>query len=300
MRISIIYNPRSGRGKALRLSEAITRITQARGHKTTTHDIHAAGGVADETIHDCDRLVIVGGDGTVHHLLPQLAQTPDNPKPPFYHCGTGTANLISHAFKMTSNPARLVNLLERDTPPVRVDLPLCNGHPFLIMTSLGMDASVIHRFEESRKLGGYRAYINPIMREIIKPRFAQAQVQLDNNPAPGFSKPGILVIANMPNYGGHFNPCPNARWNDATLDIAHIPGNYSLTSGLRYLALRARIPASTTARAEQITITATNPSCVQIDGEKPTHVPSILAPDSTLNFTMSPQGILVHAPLLNP
>ncbi|HCT46240.1 MAG: hypothetical protein CMJ35_01255 [Phycisphaerae bacterium] len=300
MRISITYNPRSGRGKALRLSEAITRIAQARGHQVAAHDIHAAGGVTDETIADCDRLVIVGGDGTVHHLLPQLAQTPDNPKPPFYHCGTGTANLISHAFKMPSKPARLVELLERDTPPVRVDLPLCNGHPFLIMASLGMDASVIHRLEESRKLGGYRAYIRPTLREIFNPRFAHAQVQLDNQPAPKLSRPGILVIANMPNYGGHFNPCAKARWDDATLDIAHIPGTTSITSAMRYLAMLARLPAATTACAKHITISATTPSCVQIDGEKPNHVPSILPPDSTLNFTMSPQSILVHAPLLTP
>lgn len=296
MRIAIVYNPRSGRGRAQRLADAIADRARSRGHTMHAHDISTAGGPPEHDIAEADRLVIVGGDGTVHHLLPQLART----QTPFYHAATGTANLIAHALRMPSKPARILPLLEHDTQPVRIDLPLCNGKPFIIMTSLGMDASVIHRLEESRTLGGYRAYIRPVAREILSPRFAHAKVELDHQHAPNLSRPGILVIANMPNYGGHFNPCPRARWNDGQLDIAHIPGTSSITSGLRYLALLARLPAATTGRAGHITLTATTPSPIQIDGEKPTQLPSTLAPDQRLEFTLSTQSIVAHAPRLSP
>ena len=294
MRICILYNPRSGRGKAQRLTDAIERTATERSHEVRTHNIHDSGGVADETIADTDRLVIVGGDGTVHHMLPQLART----QTPFYHCGTGTANLICHAFRMSRSPSKLVELLEADRQPTRVDLPRCNGHPFLIMTSLGIDAAVIHRLEESRTLGGCRAYIKPVFQEVIRPRFTDAQVQIDNEPYDTLSGPGVLVIANMPNYGGNFNPCSTARWDDGKLDIAHIPSTMAVTAGLRYLALLARLPAAATARGTDIAVTATKPACVQIDGEKPTEVPSTLGVGQTLKFTMSDQSVRVHAPAL--
>ncbi len=296
MRLTLISNPRSGRGKARKLSDAIASIATTRGHTVNPMTIDSGGAITPGQIADSDRLVIVGGDGTVHHLLGLLRDT----QIPFYHCGTGTANLICHAFRMSRRPATLVEHLERDTPPLRVDLPLCNGHPFLIMTSLGMDASVIHRLEESRTLGGYRAYIRPVLREILHPRFAHARVELDAQPALHLSKPGVLVVANMPNYGGHFNPCRHAQWNDAKLDIALIPATTSITAGIRFLALLARLPAATRATASSITITAQSDSPIQIDGEKPTRIPSALIQDAALSFTMSPQSVLAHAPLLTP
>lgn len=294
MRVSIVYNPRSGRGKAQRLTDAIDQLAKSRGHTLTKFDISRGAIPAADDLNDTDRLIIVGGDGTVHHLLPLLTQT----KVPFQHCGTGTANLICHALKMSHEPAGVLEQLELDAEPRRIDVPLCNNHPFLIMTSLGMDASVIHRLEESRKLGGYRAYIKPVIKEILTPRFAHAQVTIDGQPQPQLSKPGILVIANMPNYGGNFNPCPDARWDDNTLDIAHIAGRTSITSGLRYLALLAKRKASRCATGKTITLNAIQPSCVQIDGEKPNAVPSILTPSQSLTFTLSNHSVYAHTPRL--
>ncbi len=294
MRVSIVYNPKSGRGKAQRLTDAIDQLATSRGHTLTKFDISRGAIPAAEDLNDTDRLIIVGGDGTVHHLLPLLTQT----KVPFQHCGTGTANLICHALNMSRKPAGVLEQLEIDAEPRRIDVPLCNDHPFLIMTSLGMDASVIHRLEESRKLGGYRAYIRPVIKEIFTPRFAHAQVTIDGQPQPQLSKPGILVIANMPNYGGNFNPCPDACWDDNTLDIAHIAGRTSITSGLRYLALLAKQRASRSATGKTITLKALQPSCVQIDGEKPNAVPSILTPTQSLTFTLSNQSVYAHAPRL--
>ena len=294
MRISVVYNPKSGRGKAQQLSDEIVRLGQMNGHTVRTSDITGSQETTDEALCDCDRLVIVGGDGTVHHMLPKLAQT----QTPFYQCGTGTANLIAREFKMSNDPARALEQLEVDCEPTRVDLPLCNGHPFLIMTSLGTDASVIHRFEETRRLGGYRSYIMPVLSEMFRPRFANVRVELDGEPCPRLSKPGVIVIANMRQYGGHCDPCKRAVWNDGLFDIAHITGGTSFTSGLRFLALRVRLPIATSARAQRITLTAQSASCIQIDGEKPKEVCHTLGAGEQLEFTISEQGVRVHAPLI--
>lgn len=294
MRVSIVYNPRSGRGKAKRLTDEISQLASRRGHRVEGFDI-SRGDVPDTgDLEGSDRLVIVGGDGTVHHLLPLLTQT----QVPFQHCGTGTANLICHALKMSRRAAGVVEQLEMESEARRIDVPLCNDHPFLIMTSLGMDASVIHRLEESRKLGGYRAYIRPVIREILSPRFAGARVRIDGEERPELSRAGIFVIANMPNYGGHFNPCRDACWDDNTLDIAHIAGGTSITSGLRYLALFARLNAARCACGREIALEAEQDSCVQIDGEKPRTVPAVLKRGHTLTFTLSDRSVYAHAPRL--
>lgn len=292
MRIALISNPKSGRGRAGRLAQAIVSRAIARGHEVHRHEIGNASPLSHQALHGSDLVVIVGGDGTVHHMLPMLSKT----QIPFYHCGTGTANLIAHAFRMSPRPATIIEQLEKQSRPIRVDLPLCNGHPFLIMTSLGMDASIIHRLEESRTLGGYRAYFKPVMQEILRPRFANACVELDAKPSPDFSHPGVLIIANMPNYGAHFDPCPRASWNDQRLDIAHIPASYSISAGLRYLALLARLPAARCASAKHIALIANAPCPVQVDGEKPKSIPHTLASKQRLDFTFSAESVLIHAP----
>jgi diacylglycerol kinase (ATP) len=295
MRIALIINPSSGRGKAKARADAIEYGAKERGHTIDTLEIGRGAHPDGDRIADADIGIIVGGDGTVHHLLPQLIAS----QTPFLHCGTGTANLICHALKMPTKPAGVLRQIELESEPKRIDVPTCNDHPFLIMTSLGMDASVIHRLEESRSLGGYRAYVRPVIREVLSPQFAHARVSIDEIPYPELMRPGVIVVANMPNYGGHFNPCANASWSDAQLDVAHIPATTSLTAGLRYLALRARIPAATTARGRTITITGKLPTRVQIDGERPQAIPHTLAPDTALSFTLSPHTVLAHAPELH-
>ena len=294
MRVSIIYNPRSGRGKAHRLAQAIHERASNRGHTLAMLDISRGGTPSASDLTDTERLIIVGGDGTVHHLLPLLMQT----QVPFQHCGTGTANLICRALNMSRKPAGVLNQLEEDSQPRRIDVPRCNNHPFLIMTSLGFDASVIHRLEESRKLGGYRAYIRPVLREILSPHFARVDVTIDGTPRPEFSRPGVIVTANMPNYGGHFNPCRNARWDDQQLSIAHIRGRSSVGIGIRFLALRASLNAATRANANAITLESARDTSVQIDGEKPSAIPSVLKTGQSLSFTMSSQSVYAHAPRL--
>jgi diacylglycerol kinase (ATP) len=294
MRVSIVYNPRSGRGKAQRLADAIRRLATLRGHVLNKFDISSGGVPSASDLADTERLIIVGGDGTVHHLLPLLMQT----QIPFQNCGTGTANLICHALRMSRKPAGVLQQLEMDAEPRRIDVPLCNDHPFLIMASLGIDASVIHRLEESRKLGGYRAYIRPVLSELFSPHAAQVSVTIDGAPCQEFSRPGVIVVANMPNYGGNFNPCGDARWDDGQLSIASIPGRTSITTGFRYLALLARFNAATRASGRSIALEAVQESRIQIDGEKPREIHSTLIQGQTLNFTFSTHSVYAHAPRL--
>lgn len=314
MRIAIVYNPRSGRGKALRLAQGVAQHLTRRGHTHRTHEMLDDPGAIAQSVEEADRVVVVGGDGTVHHLLPLLAKT----RTPFYHCGTGTANLIGRELGMPSKPEHAVTRLERELAPTMLDLPTCNGRPFLIMVSLGIDASVIHRFEESRKRGGYRAYVMPVISEVLSPRPGHVSVRALNEndagnahgvpPLPDGENSGprsgadfgaqttgtgVLVIANMRSYGGGFNPCADARPDDGLLDMALIPCRTSVGAGVRYGMMGLRLPGAASARgrsrgfevrAEGVGGSSTSGDdartgaggvLVQIDGEKAHNVPDL-------------------------
>ena len=299
MRIAMVYNPRSGRGKGERLAAEMSGLCRARGHTLVTHDMLADPGLIEETIAGSQRVLVVGGDGTVHHLLPILARC----GVPAYHCGTGTANLIGREFGMSRSPARVVDDLEREHAPLVVDLPLCNGMPFLIMVSMGIDASVIHRFEESRRRGGYRAYVGPVIREVLGPRPASYTLTVDDPGSTPFSATGILVIANMRSYGGGLNPCGDAICDDGLLDAVSMPCTTSVGAGWRYAMLLAGISTGAVKRVVSSAFMVEGrggASCVQVDGEKASRVPGLedgmLRGGWTLRVTMSGEKILMHAP----
>jgi len=276
MQITMISNPRSGRGNARRATQMLQDELALRGHTVHAFETGYESGSLLDQITNSDRVVIIGGDGTVHHLLPILTQT----QTPIYHLGTGTANLICKEFGMSQDPILVAGHLELEIEPTVVDVPSCNGVPFLIMVSLGIDASVIHRFEESRKhKGGYRAYIQPILRELISPRHAQFQVEfLGTSEQPPYQETGNLIIANLRSYGGRLNPCPNANCNDGLIDLVSIPCQSSVKSALNNALFRIGKTPRKCKRdtATSITITTTQGSAfVQIDGEKASRIPGL-------------------------
>ena len=308
MRISLIVNPKSGRGKALAAAQSLQSMLSSRGHEVISLSARDEADSIGSSIALADRVIILGGDGTVHHLLEILAST----KTPFYHFGLGTANLIAHEFDMSQNPTTVVKHLESNTQPTRIDLPRCNGHPFLIMLSIGLDASVIHRFEELRgQRGGYRAYSKPILAELFKPRPARyllEQVSQSDHTQTNtqIRGKGGLIISNLKSYGGHFNPSPNANPCDGLLEAVTLPGSTTVHQLINYGLLRCRLNTRTMirSRAHHFTIAAdVHPIYVQVDGETGTVIPNLsdgkLMPGETLEVSIGEDQATNHVFVLD-
>jgi diacylglycerol kinase (ATP) len=298
MKIVLIVNPRSGRGKASKGAKSLQAELIRRGHSVQIIEMNACESKLLSLITDSDRVVVVGGDGTVHHLLSTLAKT----RTPMYHFGTGTANLISKEFGMSKIPIRIADHLESAVESTCLTLPTCNGLPFLIMVSIGIDASVIHRFEESRsKWGGYRAYLFPVLGEIISPRPARFVLEHPQTPYRGT---GVLVIANMSSYGGGFNPCPDASPSIERLEAVGIPCSTSIGAGFSYGLLKLGRTHSEMLRqtAKSFRVTCEHePICVQVDGEKALSIPGLidgkLHEGESLEIEIGDKQIMIHAHL---
>lgn len=299
MRIVILANPRSGRGRGLALADRLAGILRDRGHDAARHDI---GPDLDLAVlvgvsgmeGGADRLVIVGGDGTVHHAAQAVAEA----GVPLYHLATGTENLFARSFKMPKEPEAAADRLERDHAPLAIDLGSANGVPFTLMCSVGVDASVIHRVEEVRsrpgKRGGHLAYIVPGLTEGLRPRPARLHITADGEAVTGpggFT--GTAVVSNLPAYALRMDPAAGADPTDGQLDLAMLPATTSVGSALGFLRCKLRSKSIRRVRAASFEIrsadeTAMNP--VQVDGERPRRRLDDEAGGTSLPLTLGDEG----------
>lgn len=292
MRVTVIANPKSGRGRASVLAGRLASALQDRGHAVELPGLDAAHDLLASPA-GTDRIVIVGGDGTVHHACAAAARA----QVPVYHLATGTENLFARWFGMSRDPGVVLRHLEADTEPRAIDLGSANGVPFALMCSLGVDASVIHRVERSRTRGGHLAYVRPSIVEAFAPRPARVTVRADDGEPRPFV--GTVVVANLPAYALRVDPCPDAIADDAMLDIAYLPATTSVGTAWDLLRCKLRSRRIERARAGRITITGVGPaSFIQIDGERPApgRPCPVLAEGDTLTLTTWPDRLVVHAP----
>ncbi|MEA5615399.1 diacylglycerol/lipid kinase family protein [Nodularia spumigena] len=317
MRIAILANPRSGRGKALMLAEQLGAILQSRGHTVHRQDtgpdldlsvlvgvtgMHepgvpagpGSGGVGGVAGDRADRLVIVGGDGTVHHAAQAVAES----GVPLYHLATGTENLFARSFRMPKDPAAAADRLERNHPPTEIDLGSANGVPFTLMCSVGVDASVIHRVETVRekpgRRGGHLAYILPGLTEGLRPRPAKVHITADGEPVtPPAGFVGTAIVSNLPAYALRMDPACDAVPNDGRLDLALLPYGTSVGTAWGLLRCKLRSKGIRRIRAASFEIRSADPTAmnpVQIDGERPRRRLNSEAGGTGLPLTLGDEG----------
>ncbi|MBC7772205.1 MAG: hypothetical protein H7210_06910 [Pyrinomonadaceae bacterium] len=238
MDIAMLVNPTSGRGRAQATAHDVRAALENAHHRVEIHQFKSPENLAG------DLLVIVGGDGTVHHLLPVAAKLGI----PAWQVPMGTENLFARHFGMTRDPELLVRSIAAmrveavDLGEMRVlDGPGVSpgdispqaavtrpGRHFVLMLSLGPDAGVVKRLAAARR-GAIRhsSYVAPIMREAFTPSLAPVTIDVDGQRIVD-GRRGLLVVANSCQYGVRLNPCPRASMSDGLLDLAFFPAGTSL------------------------------------------------------------------------
>jgi YegS/Rv2252/BmrU family lipid kinase len=216
LKILLVGNPISGGGRARRLAGRLARSLERRGHAVEMHLTGAAGEArrrAERIEKQLDRLVVVGGDGTLNEVLNGLE---DPTAVPLCQLATGTANILAHDLKLPRRPEALAALLERGVER-RLDLGLIEKHRFLMLVSAGFDAMVTEEIRRTRsgKLG-YARYLAPIARVLRSYRPPAVRVRVDRR-APVSGE--LVVVSNTRNYGGLFTLADRARCDSGELDV---------------------------------------------------------------------------------
>ncbi|MDF1699843.1 MAG: diacylglycerol kinase family protein [Planctomycetota bacterium] len=277
MHFHFVINPAAGRGHAAPLGEAVVAALQAAGAEATSYVTQAAGDgaahVRDLAPDACDRLIVIGGDGTLREVVNARAETPPWP---VGIVPMGTANVVGRELRMP---------LDRQAPTIAASL--LAGEPWSVdvmrltrsdgtvehaiaNTGIGLDADVVHAVSRVRAggPGGYLRWVGPIIETLSTFRFPVLRVTVDDHVTYAA---GACIVQNARNYGGVFALSPTAALDSGSMDVMLIRSRtHRSLFGILFSALLRRVRKNHDVRivaAQQVRFASSSTALVQADGD---------------------------------
>lgn len=220
-RAALIYNPKSGRQRHGRVLGALLAALERGGF-----DVEPAPtgfpGEATELARGLARdgrveaAFAFGGDGTAREVAAGLLGSP-------VALGVipgGTTNLLALALGLPRDPVQAAAALCR--APVRsIDVGLAGDHPFLMMVSAGLDATVLAALDVELKWRfGQGAIAWQGLCEWWRYPYPELEVVADGERRTAT----FAAVANIPYYAGSFHLAPGARFDDGFLELVLFHG----------------------------------------------------------------------------
>lgn len=226
MRYHFVVNPVAGRGTSVALIGAVAEALRAAGDEVTSYVTTAAGDAgrhAGELEEDAlDRLVVVGGDGTLREIINGRDVIPW----PVGIVPMGTANIIAREARMPLDrkAAHLAQALRKATP-WQVDLIVLKRgaegeERALANVGAGVDADIVHTISALRAsadgAGGYSRWVRPMWRTLCSFSFPRLRVTVDGRRTYAAA---ACTVQNARNYGGVFELSPDAALDSGGLEV---------------------------------------------------------------------------------
>lgn len=301
MRAHLVVNPVAGRGRAGPLADEVARALTARGVEVTLHRTQSAdqarAHVAALAVDALDRLVVVGGDGTLRDVV--------NARPlplpwPVGLVPVGTANVVGRELRMAlgAAPATYALALERATPfeADLLELTRPDGARSFAVANVGagLDAAIVGAVAMARARragqGGYAVWVRPILSTVARFAFPRLLVTVDG--ARTFEAAAV-VLQGAASYGGVFRLAAGAALNAGRLHVSLVEGR-TRRDLLRILTRAALRRADRDAQlriltAHEVEIRGDRPTACQADGDPSGQTP--------LRVRLAPRALtLLRAP----
>jgi len=287
--VPLIANPEAGLGRTRRaLPRAIMCLErlgwQVRVHLTSRADDTAR--IAARLCREHDRLLVAGGDGTVHSVLPALAGS----QTVLALLPIGMANAAARELRIPRSIPQMCRVATGDKVRA-IDLGCANGVPFVLMAGMGFDAAVVHTIKPRlKRLLGPGAYVLNGLRQAARARPSAIRVTADGRE---FELRGWLaVIANMATYTYFWKSVPSADCADGLLDACiFAPGGPFSKAGQLAAALAGlhlKHPLVRCLSGASLNFECDPALPVQLDGEAAGHTP--------LRVTAMPRALRVLVP----
>jgi diacylglycerol kinase (ATP) len=270
--ILFLVNPQAGGGRARRVDwQKVCAFLDARCRVVMSQSPEEAVRHVSQFCQSGGEVVVVaGGDGSVHAVLPALVNSPTA----LALLPVGTSNVLAR--ELGTPPGRkavsgCLQALQTGTLR-RMDVGIVNGIPFVLMASTGFDAYVLPRVsEEMKKRWGVFAFIWTGLRELR--HYQPTRYRVIGQAGEEELEAVMLVVSNTSRYGWFTQIAPSARTDDGELDIVWLPAD----AGWRQKIWRVlwdvslgraeRCPYLRFARAESVRVEASSVQYVQCDGE---------------------------------
>lgn len=226
MHVALVVNARSGRGRAAAAADELRQCLGSAGFGCRAVGLDAPAELWSGTTSGARAVVAVGGDGTVRSVAARLLGS----EVPLAVLPTGTENLAARAFGQPGSPAVLARALAAARTR-RVDVGLVRrpglaDHPFLVMASVGFDASVVAALDEVRRGPiSHASYVGPILRTARAWRAPRVDAVPREGPAAALQGTGQLVVGNAAAYALRLDPARGADPADGLLDAVLLPAD---------------------------------------------------------------------------
>jgi YegS/Rv2252/BmrU family lipid kinase len=281
-RIKIVVNPVSGRGKALRLAEAVTDLLRRQGCSVDLLLTQKGGDARRFAAESAGfaALAATGGDGTVNEVLNGL---PADGTPALAMLPSGTANVFAKELRLPRSADGLARIL-KDGREVAWDLGIerIGGRKFLLFASAGYDAHVVHIFHAART-GPIQMwqYVYWGLKSIL--HFEVPRITVDIDGTRITSEAAWVTISNVPSYGGPLVFTPRARPDNKTFEvmIQHARRRrdvvrmfWAAILGWMGIPYPMRDVTFHTARQVRLASSDGRPVPVQMDGDPAGHLPA--------------------------
>lgn len=291
MTVEIILNPTAGGGRAARnwaaietelvaYSDLTLHRTEAPGHALELARAAVARGV--------DRIIAVGGDGTVQEVVNGMARSAAS----LGIVPLGSGNDFAHGLDIPRDPALALRLALTGQPR-RIDLGRVHDRYFTNVGGVGFDAQVAARANTGvKRRGGYWPYVAALLRELLALRTYPLELQLEGEqPARVTGRMLLVAVGIGQSYGGGMRICPRADFTDGLIDlcVASDVGRFEV------LALLPRVfrgthldhPKVSYLRTSRLTVHGPAHLAVHADGEIVGNLP--------VTFEVIPGGLPVIA-----
>ena len=279
-----IVNPIAGSGRAHGIVPRIGAWLKERGIAGRILETSEAGHaerLAADAGKDHDRVVAVGGDGTIQEVINGLlASSGAGGRPPeMAIVPVGRGNDMARSVNLPVDPmACLPIALGAVTRPFDVGLatsPDGSRRYFGAAGGVGFDAAVAYTMAVRRRfwMRGEPGYFLATLNELRRYRNSELSITLSGEGSDRVVSQRFLFVAfaNGPFYGGGMKICPDAKTDDGWLDVCLV-GDLSRLAALRelpgiYQAKHLRNPKVEIVHARRVRIEGTPATRVHLDGE---------------------------------
>ena len=289
--IAVILNPAAAGGKALKALARVHGVLKRLDRPYAIHVTKARGDAIDAALRFADegaeRIVAVGGDGTVHEVANGIHRSGASPALGIVPIGTGRdfARTVG-----TEKNVELAVLKAMDAVPRPIDLGLVtyadgSERAFINIAGLGFDAIVARKAESSRLPGTNLPYLASALSTLAG--FKNIDIRVESDDEAIETRAVFVQIANAQYMGGGFHFAPMAMIDDGLLDVC-IVGNFSKVELIRHIPKVYGGKHTTLTKfrhftATRVNISSTGIARLQLDGE--------LLGETPVTFSVIPGGI---------
>jgi diacylglycerol kinase (ATP) len=214
-----------------------------------------------------DLVIAAGGDGTLHSVASGLIGTNST----LGIIAVGTMNNIAHSLDISEDITEACEIIANGAT-CYVDVGKINGHLFLEVAGIGLEAALFPAAEEL-KSPGFVSSLHGATKglfTLFKFKSTRFRASFDGHKVRSF-KAIQISICNTPYYGAHLRFAPDAVMDDGLLDVL-IYKNFSKLDYIRHAisisqgrrALKQKISRR---RVKSLAIYADQPVEIHADGE---------------------------------